>query len=318
MKGNLVLVAGLVSACGGGSSRPVIDLDAAGSAAIDAADQAYVTLIERDWTITAPTDDQWVCRRIQVQTELWISSFHPIAPLGTLDETLTVSDGTPQSFEMDNYPCAAALEDHTMLYVAAAGTGDVTFPAGYAVHLVPGQWINLNIHLVKPGGASTGTSGVQIKTVDAATNPRALDMMFIGNTKFTIAHDGLDADVVAGCNVPTGTEWDMFALWPRMHRTGKHQKLDVFHGSASSHDSLMDAAFSLMTDQSFQTFAPPVHVSAAIGDHLQLTCTFNNNNTNNPGGAAVMYGDRLADENCFNAFYKYPAGGAPFDCAILQ
>ncbi len=322
VKPKLLLIAGLLGACGGGASHPQDHPDGAGSGS-DAhpdtnTDQPYTTLIERGWTITTSGDDQWECRRINVPNDLWISSFRATAPLGTLDEILTVSDTTPPAYEQDDYDCSPGIKDHRMLYTAAANTGDVTFPAGYAVHITAGQWINLTIHLVKPGGANSGTSGVQIQTVDAATNPKAIDMMFAGTTKFTIDHNGLDQQVTGGCNVPPSTEWDVFALWPRMHKIGKHQSVDVFHGGPQNHDSLMDADFTLMTNQTFHPWAPPFHVSSTIGDHIQVTCTYNNNNTNNPAGTPVVFGANLADENCFNAFYKYPAGGSLFDCALAN
>src|SRR5574337_472252 len=99
----VALVAVAVCACGGGGA---IGTD--GSGDDDQPDapigDTWHELIGRDWSIQSGTFDNYECRRIQINEEMWITGFRALSPLGTHHEILTISDGAT---EMGDYDCLA-------------------------------------------------------------------------------------------------------------------------------------------------------------------------------------------------------------------
>ena len=94
-----------------------------------------------------------------------------------------------------------------------------------------------------------------------------------------------------------------------MHQLANHQKFVVSH-TAGSPDTLLDSAYPFAE----QKFYPMATYDANAGDPIHVTGTYRNDNTTNPAGGAVTFGDSSQNEMCFNGYYKYPAGGILFGC----
>jgi hypothetical protein len=154
----------VLAACGGGSPHGAGDAGGSDSG-VDASDPGWTPLISRSWVL-APGLQTYKCRRIQVPTEMWVSGFRAMSPTGTHHEVLTISSSaTP----LGDYDCSAGNLDLKMLYAAGVNTDDLVFPAGMAVHLTAGSYINLNLHLFNTTDNELDQkSGVLVQTVDAA------------------------------------------------------------------------------------------------------------------------------------------------------
>ncbi|MCX5744350.1 MAG: hypothetical protein NT062_17815 [Proteobacteria bacterium] len=291
-------------ACGNApTTGNTTDPDAAVDPNVDGAvPPGWTKLIARSWTLGAAVHDDYQCRRIMVTDEMWISGFQALSPLGTHHQVLTISAGGTTG----DYHCSAGDLDQKMLYASGVGTDEMVFPTGYAVHLLPGQYININLHLFNAGDTDlAGESGVLVQTVPAATNPKEIGFMFGGTTVIAIKPDSLDHTVSGTC---TTKDWDLFALWPHMHQTAVYQKVEWTHGATTV--PLHDAPYAF----SDQKFYPMTQTHLSAGDTLRVSCTYNNNPTSNPAGGYVTFGDGSQKEMCFTGFYTYPAPTQIFEC----
>jgi len=275
------------------------DLGSDGSVMPDAP-PGWTPLISRDWSIHAGDTDTYRCVRIQVPSDMWVSGFHAVSPTGTHHMVLTTSS---TASPLGDYNCSAGSLDYEMLYAAGIATDDLVFPDGVAIHLTAGMYINLNLHLYDATDNDlAGTSGVMVKTIDAADVTHPADMVFSGTMQIGIPSDGEDHDVTGGCSAPQ--DWHLFALWPHMHKTAVHQKW-TYQPSGGSLTTLLDTDY-MFTEQKNYPIAETV---VPAGSTITTTCTYNNTT-----GHPVSFGESSDDEMCFTGMYKYPAGGNLFEC----
>jgi hypothetical protein len=260
-------------------------------------------LISRSWTLT-PGQQTYRCVRAQATTEMWISAFRSLSPLGTHHEVLTIDPETGPETGNSNppigeYDCDASSGTLTgqMMYAAGIDTDDLAFPSGVAIHLMAGQWMNLNLHLFdQQDNGLTGESGIQVKTVAAADVVNPADMEFSGTFNISIPPDGMPHTATGGCN--PSTDWHVFALWPHMHQTGTHQTLTVTPvGQGATATTLLDTPFDFQEQKNY----PMAETIVPAGGRIQTTCTYVNNTS-----ATIMFGDSTTDEMCFTGIYKYP------------
>lgn len=288
---------------GGGSDGSVVNPDA------DTAD-GWVTLVERGWSITAGSLDVYECHRMQVTQDMWISAYHSVAPHGTHHEVLTIDTNDTNT---GDYDCTAGTGTFggELLYAAGVGTPDFTFPAGVAVHVAAGTWINLNLHLFDATDNDlSGTSGVQVKTVDPASVQNPADMTFSGTFTISVPAENPPQPVNAAGGCTTSTDWHVFALWPHMHQIATHQSL-VYQPPNGSPTTLLDTDY----DFSNQKTYPMTSVTIPKGSQITTTCTYlNNTAVTAPPGHTIAFGESSTDEMCFTGLYKYPAGGTTFAC----
>jgi hypothetical protein len=301
----------LAGACGGASGAqpphpdspigPGSDGGSGDAGSGSDAGPAWSSLISRSWTLagaTPPTalySEAWVCIRAQVPSDMYISGFRELAPAGTDELVVTVSS---TSSPLGDYGCSAEAVDPTMVYAAGVGTDDLEFPSGTAVHLVAGQYLNLNIHLYQTGTqALTDTSGVEVETVPAPSVVHDLDMFYSGTLDISIPSDGAQHTFSGGC---AATEaYNVVALWPHMRALGKHQKL------VAGSQTLLDADYS----PSQQTNHAIAATQIAGSTSLLTTCTYVNTT-----GSTVAQGDSATQEACFTGIYEYPSGNTIYSC----
>ncbi len=270
----------------------------------------YQMLISRPWTM-ASDNEGYKCVRTQVANDMWISAFRSLSPVGTHHSVLTISDTANTTGE---YDCSSGSLDAQMLYAAGVQTDDNQFPAGVAIHIAAGTYINLNLHLYNTTDNSlSDTSGVLVKTVAQAEVINEADMQFSGAVGFNIpANSSGDTttthDVVGHCSA--AHDFHIFTLWPHMHQIAVHQKF-MLNGTA-----LLDTDYNFNEQKNYQMADTIVHgPSAALpdGDRLETTCSYVNTT-----GSVVPYGESSNDEMCFTGIYRYPAGGNLLACAYGQ
>jgi len=308
MKGAIVAVIALgLGACGknpvssGGVDAPGSSTDA--PAPFDGPNaEGWTPLISRSWDLAPGATNTYKCTRIRVANDMWVAGFRAQSPTGTHHSVLTISTSSTQT---GDYDCSAGTLDNEMLYAAGVGTDDLDFPAGVAMHIPAGTYINLNLHLFNASDNQiSGTSGVLVKIVQQADVAHEADMMFSGSFLINVPSDGQPHVVHGSCQVPT--DWHIFTLWPHMHQTATHQKWTYTEG-ANAPVTLLDDDY-MFTEQKNYPIADTLLKS---GDKIDTYCTYVNNT-----GTTLQFGDGSDKEMCFTGMYKYPAGGNLFDCAM--
>ena len=307
MKGAIVAILAL-AACGkqvgpngGGPDAPGTTGDA--QSAVDGANaDGWTPLISRGWDLAAGATNTYKCTRIQVANDMWIAGFRAQSPTGTHHSVLTISTSNTQT---GDYDCSAGSLDNEMLYAAGVGTDDLNFPAGVAMHIPAGTYINLNLHLFNAtDNAISGNSGVLVKVMNQADVVNQADMMFSGTFLLNIPSDGAPHTFHGSC--PVKTDEHIFTLWPHMHQTATHQKWTYTEGS-NAPVALIDDDFQFAEQKNY----PIADTLLKAGDTIDTYCTYVNNT-----GSTLTFGDGSDKEMCFTGMYKYPAGGNLFDCAM--
>lgn len=255
---------------------------------------SFTTFISRAWTMS-PGAEGYVCHTMRADADTFITGLREIAPPGTYEMTLTVTDTT---VSMGDYNCTAGTNTigAMALYAAGLGTNDVVFPPGIAEHVKAGQFVTLNMHVSDVGGATalTGTSGVQVQTGGPVDAAHEAAMTFVGTLNIVVPSDGIAHTAQGGCN--TVADSHVFALWPHMRALGV--RAEVVDTHAAIPNPLLDTRFTL-DPQPIDAFAP---MPIAHGDQLQAICYYANST-----GQPVSFGDSTTDEACFVGVYHYPA-----------
>ncbi len=268
----------------------------------------FQPLISRSWSVPAG-GEKYECVRQLVTEDMWVNAFRAISPLGTHHSVLTISTTSTQ---VGDYDCSASNLDYQMLYAAGVDTDDLTFPTGVAVHVVAGEYINLNLHLFNAtdNDIDNATSGVMVETIPAATVVHEADMTFAGTFNINIPDDNTPHTAVGGCQAPA--DWHLFALWPHMHQTAIHQSMVVTHGATPT--TMLDVDYSFFNQRNY----PMAETIINEGDQISVTCTYQNNTAvTDPPGHTMVFGESSTEEMCFTGMYKYPAGGGIFSCAPM-
>ncbi len=260
----------------------------------------WTPLISRSWSLD-PDDQLYRCVRMQTTQDYWIDGFQASSPVGTHHEVLTIDTNDTATGDYDCDPGAGTLNGQ-MVFAAGIDTDALMFPTGIAVHIPAGTWLNLNLHLFDVSDSSeTGTSGVEIHTVDSSTVVHEADMTFSGTFNISVPPDDQPHTASGGCTAPT--DWHLFALWPHMHQIGTHQSFQVTHDGTPT--MLLDTDYSFTEQKNY----PMDGTVISAGDTILTTCTYVNDT-----GATINFGDSSTDEMCFTGMYKYPAGSSTFAC----
>ena len=312
----------VVCACGKSPTYERPDAPKGGSDSGGGGDaQGWTTLISRSWSIGSGSQT-YECDRIQVPNDMYISAFSPMSPIGTHHQVLTIDSSDTPVGEYDCNPESGTLSGE-MLFAAGIGTPELDFPAGVAVHLTAGTWINLNLHLFdEQDNGLSGVSGVQVKTVPASSVENVADMTFSGTISIDVPSDGMPHTAAGGCTATTqnalaGTH--VFQLWPHEHQIGTNQAFAI------NGNTILNQPFSFMNQIAY----PMTNMVINSGDQILTTCTYvlpAATCTTSPDTCAVgtcnsvdsrchvTFGQSSLQEMCFTGIYKYPAGSTTFSC----
>ncbi len=293
-----VFVVGCGSDGGGGNNNP--DAPKPGDGGLpDSAPipPGYSRLVGRTWSLPAGQADTYRCVRFTVPTDTYVTNIVAQAPAGTHHTVLSISAGNAAGPDGE-YNCSVGTLGRPMLYASGVGTDPLDFPTNVGLKIAAGTQVHLNLHLFNATDqAIAGDSAILIKTTPTQP-PMLAEMVFAGKIVFSIPKNTTGFQVGGGCDVTT--PYQLFAYWPHMHMAAIHSKLELTHLQNTT--VIHDSAYTF-SEQSY--YKPPAEISVAQGDHIQVTCTYNNS-TN----AAIPFGDSSNQEMCFTGLYRYPTQNA--------
>lgn len=297
----MVIALVLVAACKAGPPSESVDAPSGPGVPDGPTADGWTPLIARSWTLISGATNTYKCTRIKVANDLWVAGFRAASPLGTHHAVLTISTTNTQT---GDYDCSAGSLDTQMLYASGVGTDDLVFPAGVAMHIPAGTYINLNLHLFNAtDNRLDNSSGVLVKVVQPADVQHEADMMFSGTALIVIPNDGKLYTAQGGCAAPN--DWHIFTLWPHMHQVATHQTWSYTPSGATMPTTLLDDQFLFAEQRNYPITDTLIHK----GDQILTTCSYVNNTK-----TTITFGDGSDKEMCFTGMYKYPAGGGKFDC----
>ena len=244
----------------------------------------------RSWTVPAGVEE-FRCRRIQLQNDLYITGFRSVSPPGVFGVRLSVSS---TSSPLGDYNCTPGDTDQHLIFASGTGTTEVSFPPGVGVHLHAGDYLNMNIHLANDSKRDADdTSGVLVRTGSAADVVNDPELLLAGTFDISIPGDGMPHTATGGCTWPADAH--VVGLWPRLLTTGTHVKLVRTVLNAQTSDTLLDVPYTIDDEPVY-----PVSVELNQADSLQVTCTYVNNT-----GNTLVYGESVDAEQCFVGMYVY-------------
>jgi hypothetical protein len=261
----------------------------------------WVPLIGRSWTMPAGSE-AYRCRRIQLQSDMYITGFRPVSTSTVFTMTVSVSS---TSTPLGDYNCSPNNIDQRVIYESGLGANDLEFPLGVGVHLHAGDYVNVNLSLDNEGTkAADGFAGVLVRTGSAASVINNAGLVLAGTFSISIPNDGMPHTANGGC--PWHSENQVVALWPHLHARGTHVSM-LIAPAASTPQTVIDAPYAI-------DHQPIIPAALALhpGDNVGVTCTYVNNTQTNP----LVFGDSpQASEQCFVGMYVWPSEGlSVFDC----
>ena len=258
----------------------------------------FAPLITRHWEIAAGATDIYKCTRIQVDHDMTITGFRSLSPFGTHHSAITIS--SPDA-PLGDYDCTGGLFDPQLLFATGLNTNDMIFPTDTGIFIPAGTKLNLNLHLFNATDTPiSGESGVLFR--ESASVSQQADMFFGGTLNVSIPNNDETTTLSGTCTL--ARDFTMFSVWPHMHQIGTHQKVEWIHDGVS--DTLLDTDYQFTSQKSWP-LAQQRQFHA--GDQIKVTCSWLNNEDH-----VVTFGERSEDEMCFAGIYRYPAGGALYEC----
>jgi hypothetical protein len=296
----------VVAACGGsgvGSGDDDGEDPDANSGADATMGEPWEMLIERGWSL-GKAEEGFKCVSKQIPVDTYLRGFRQVAPTGTHHGILTIST-TPFNYPPD---CNSASNSMYMLYGGGIGTQEFVLPAGVAIKLPAGSFINLNLHVANfSDDPLSGTSGIEVLTMAASDVVHEADMLFLGKTKLQIPPTNAPDVEMASCSVPV--PWTLINMWPHMHSYATNQKVYVRRDGGAI-ENLLNVKYAYTEQKNY-----PMVVPLNVNDELNVECTYvNDTNLTAPPGYMVEYGESAVGEMCFTGIYKYPKGGDMYFC----
>lgn len=207
------------------------------------------------------------------------------------------------------HDCPPASEqlsgDAAYIFGAATPEREVAMPPGVAFHLLPGQRLILEQHVINFTG-ETIQGGVDFEmgvAAEGAVIEHHADILWFANWGFYILPNQ-EASFTTHCTVPYAVE--LFGLMSHTHALGTHFSIEKWTKDGTTH--LYDSFD--WAHPPYTQYAPPVHLAA--GEGLEWTCTWKNV-TSKPVGP----GKSSTDEMCITFGYAYPTdslAGDPIQC----
>src|SRR5262249_53173554 len=148
-----------------------------------------------------------------------------------------------------------------------------------------GEQITLNLHLfnLTSSSALSGTSAVQIETMDPADVTNLAEVYLAGIASGLVVPAHSESTESGTCPVSNG---HMFAIFPHMHQTGIHQKVTLLHHDGTS-TVVLDSDYTFDMQQ-YHLLTPQVDL--VTGDMMKVDCTYDN------PGAEKVFGESTTDE----------------------
>lgn len=241
-------------------------------------------LVSSTWTLQPGEEKTSQLAVTSVDQDLAVTAIRPIAPPGTHHTLLAAGD--------------ASLSNTNIIYASGVGTPEIAFPDGVALSLRAGSLLGLQLHIYNNTDAPlSGTSGIEVKTMDPAAVQHEVDLFLPGPKDLTIPPG--TSTVSGTCTVTS--DQTVFGLFPHMHQYGAHLKTTLTVGGTTM--VLHDDAYSF-EHQQIAMFAP---IQLHAGDTITTECTWNNTTA-----ATLHYGESSDTEMCYSILFRYPDDGREF------
>ena len=280
----------VLTACGSDEADPGTD------ASPPPPTDGYTQLISGDWSLPMGTET-YRCVRVTATSDMWVTAIHPIAPLGTHHTVLML--GAPDAPD-GNVECDSSLVKPS-IYASGVGTQALVLPDGVAIKIAAGQQLLLNLHLFNASEATiTGTSGIEVKTTQAAAVVHEAGALLAGKDAGLIVRPGLTTQT-GSCSLPAGTT--VFAMAPHMHLLGVHMKVTY---EAAAPQVVYDQDYTF-DGQRYELLTTPMTSDGT--NKLTVDCTYMN-----PSAVPVRFGEHTEQEMCYALSLVYPAPGDRGSC----
>lgn len=300
--GFAALLVMVVPACGGGGDDD--DTPDAGGGGPDGAagpDGATTAdagagatrLITSNYTIP-PGSEFYQCQRVTATEDLWVRTITPVSGAGTHHEIFAIDPNKAQPDGVAN--CGPLDQSWIVLFASGVGSSSLSMPPGVAMKVPAGEQMVLDLHLFNAGDTEiVDAASLDVIAGDPVDAAHEAEVILAGPVTFSIP-PGDGQHVNGACRMGGATNF--FAVFPHMHKLGKHIKVTARVGGV---DQLVyDMAYQF-TDQDFASFTP---IAMSANDRIEVDCTYNNNT-----GGDVGFGDSTTDEMCFAISYRYPKLG---------
>lgn len=248
--------------------------------------QAYTRIIQGSWSLDPGTENPNLCVKQPITEDTYIHAIRPVAPLGTHHTLMTIGDPDDD--------CTSSVATG-FVYAAGVGTQGLTLPDGVALKLPAGKVLQLSLHIYNTtGSVLTGTSAMEVLTMDAKDVVSEADSMLAGPLSFSIPPQQVTT-IKNDCQLTA--EQSAYAIFPHMHQLGTHLKTTLTSGGVATvlHDG--DYTFN---EQLQIPFDPIVQLHS--GDTVTTECTYKNTTDH-----AVTFGESSDTEMCFSVLFRYPA-----------
>lgn len=286
---------------GGGDDTPVVDAPGMQGGGFTPP-AGYTKLIGRSWSIPAGGKDSYKCVRITVPTDMYITDIIAQAPLGTHHTVLSFASGNAAGADGEQ-DCSVGTIGRNMMYASGVGTDPFSFPTDVGLKIPANTQIHLNLHLYNASeDPMSDESAIWVKSQSTPT-PMLAEMVFAGKIAFSVQGGG-DRVITGGCTVAQGQGFNLFALWPHMHKLATHSKFEITRPNANGPATttvLWDEAYDF-NEQKYYPQTPEFQVQP--GDQIKVTCSYHN------PGSTVTFGDSSDNEMCFTGMYRYPSQNA--------
>ncbi|MCW5804261.1 MAG: hypothetical protein KIT31_17950 [Deltaproteobacteria bacterium] len=304
----LAVLLGVFIGCGGGGGNndvPDSSPPGDGNTTPDAPPipEGFTRLIGRTWTLNPGQLDTYKCVRLTIPEDMYITNIQAQAPVGTHHTVLSIAGANGTNGPDGEQDCSVGTLGTVMLYASGVGTAPLNFPTGVGIKVAAGTKIHLNLHLFNAtDNPISGDSAILVKA-QSTPPPTLAEMVFAGAFLFQIPANNQPHTASGGCTV--NTPYTLFAVWPHMHQSATHQKVELIRGGNTT--VLHDKPFQF-AEQNYYLQSPEIAVQQ--GDRIRVTCTWVNNT-----GQVIRFGDSSNEEMCFSGLYRYPAQGSNlFQC----
>lgn len=269
----------------------------------------WTTLIESHWTMPAQTEG-YKCRTVVAPSDMDIVGLR--AASAPYQAIVTVADSYTGPVNSD-FACTAGTLLKTGLFMAGPGTGALTLPPGVAMHVRPGQFVSINLHVVNAtDNDQSGSTLIQMRTGNPATITDEAELALAGTFLINIPSDGVRHTAAGGCYAHVDQR--VFALQPHLQSTGVHVTVQRQRGADTA--TLLDTDYSIASQSIYAVPSALQAITPASIDRLVTTCSYVNTT-----GATLSFGESASNEQCFVGLYRTPpyvppdASSALFACA---
>ncbi len=179
------------------------------------------------------------------------------------------------------------------------------FPAGVGMPLPEHQHVIFQLHLLNAGSSALEVPVEALNLVGSTSKSlQVAGVVVAGNLDLTLPPHAT-TDVTGGCAAAQALP-NVFAVFPHMHTLGTHITMSVTPQGATTPNTILDQSWDFGSQGVY-----PVTASAAAGDQLTVTCTFQN-----PSDDTIHFGESTNDEMCLGVYYYYPATVASQYCGF--